>query len=70
MEVLTTFELIGIVVCVLLAILLTCVIGYAMDLLWILMLPCRGIRWCCRSMTFDEEDHGTCCGCFGNNYVV
>lgn len=70
MNALTDFEIIGIFVSVLLAVLLTCVISYALNLLWVLLIPCMAVRWCCRSMTFDEDDEGTCCGCFGNNYVV
>lgn len=66
----TSFEIIGIAVSVVLASTLFCIISYACNLTWLLLMPCRALVWCCRSMTYDEEDHATCGGCFGNNYVV
>lgn len=70
MDPLTTFEIVGIAVCILLASILYCIMSYACGLMWCMLLPCRGVRYCCKSMTFDDDDHGTCCGVFGNNYVV
>lgn len=66
----TTFEIIGITLCVALASILLCIMTYACNLLWLCLLPFRGLVWCCKSMTYDSDDHGTCGGCFGTNYVV
>lgn len=70
MTLFTTFEIVGIVVSAILATILFCILTYACGLLWILLLPCRGLVYCCKSMNYDDEDEGTCLGCFGNNYVV
>lgn len=69
MDAFTTFELIGVILCIALASILLCIVTYACNLMWIFMLPCRGLIYCCRQMQYDNEDHQTC-GCCGNNIVV
>lgn len=66
----STFEIIGIALCVTLASVLLCIVTYACNLMWLCMAPFRLLCWCCKSMTYDEDDHGTCLGVFGSNYVV
>lgn len=67
----TSFEIVGIVVSVVLASILFGIIEYAFKLWWLIMLPFRLLRHCCSSMTYDgAEEEATCCGTFGNNYVV
>lgn len=65
----TAFELIGITMSVLLASILFCILSYALNLMWCLLLPCRGIGYCCRQMQYDDDDHQTCC-CLGGNIIV
>lgn len=70
MEPLSTFEIIGITICVILASVLLCIVSYACQLGWILLIPVRILLWICKQFTYDNDDHGTCCGCGNSNYVV
>lgn len=61
MDPLSTFQIIGLVVSVLLASALMCLATYTFNLFWLLSFPCRFMYWCCGNMKYDEDDEGVCC---------
>lgn len=68
LDTLSTFQLVGLVVAIILASIIVCIITYTFNLLWFLCLPCRGMYYCCGKMKYDDDDEGVMC-CDGHCIV-
>ena len=61
MEPLSALQLIGLIITILFAAGLMCLATYTLNLMWLLMLPCRVMYWCCGLMKYDDDEEGVCC---------
>lgn len=62
------FQTLGIVIAALIAIIITCLCTYALNLMWVLTLPCQGLYYLCGAMKYNDDDEGVCV-CDGNCIV-